>query len=174
MPGQPRRGLINGFPLLIWYCAMAEQPVAGGSAAGQAYRAELERQGKPVGLAVTDVLAGNPQNPPHRSALKEARSVERKLVSGRARVIRNAAQPLVGKTVDISETGACILMDDMLPSKTACVLEFDIFHNGKRYVFSTTAQVVYGIFSSGRGFKVGFQFGPRSPEASSSIAALVA
>jgi len=153
---------------------MPERPLDGGSAAGQAYRAELERQGKPVGLAVEEGVAASPQNPPPRGSMGEARAVERKLVSGRVRVIRSAAQPLVGRTVDLSETGACILMDVTLPSKTACVLEFDIFHNGKRYVFSTTAQVVYGIFSSGRGFKVGCQFGPRSPEASSCIAALVA
>lgn len=123
---------------------------------------------------MADLPAATLQTPRSRGSITEARAAERKLVSGRARVVRNLAQALLGKTVDISETGACILMDDMLPSKAACVLEFDIFHNGKRYVFSTPAHVVYGVFSSGKGFKVGFQFGPLSPQASRCVATLVA
>jgi hypothetical protein len=143
---------------------MSEQPVTGGSAAAQAFRAEVERQG---------ASAQAPQPVPNGSP-KDGRAVERKRISGRARVVRAGAQPLVGKMFDISETGACILLDSMLPNKAACVLEIEIFNDGQRYAFSTQAQAVYGIFSSGKGFKVGFQFGPRSPEASKSIAALVA
>lgn len=100
--------------------------------------------------------------------------MERKRIGGRARVVRAGADAVVGKMYDISETGACILLDSMLPTKAACMLEIEIFHDGKRHLFTTQAQAVYGIFSSGKGFKVGFQFGPRSPEASKSIAALMA
>lgn len=145
---------------------MTESSGTGGSAAAQAYRAEVERQGI--------VLAPLPQAAVPTGAPKDGRAVERKRIGGRARVVRTGAQPVIGKMYDISETGACIVLDGMLPSKSACMLEFEIFHNGQRHVFSTQALVVYGIFSSGKGFKVGFQFGPRSPEASKSIAALVA
>lgn len=145
---------------------MSENPSTGGSAAAQAYRAEVERQGSPAPAA--------PPPPVSTGPLKDGRAVERKRISGRARVVRAGAQTVDGKMFDLSETGACILLDSMLPSKAACVLEIEIFHDGKRYVFSTQAQAVYGIFSSGKGFKVGFQFGTRSPEAIKSIAALVA
>ena len=143
---------------------MSEYPSSGGSAAAQAYRAEVERQGTPA-QAPQPVASGS---------LKDGRAVERKRIGGRALVVRAGAQPVDGKMFDLSDTGACILLDNMLPNKALCVLEVEIFHNGQRYVFSTPAQAVYGIFSSGKGFKVGFQFGPRSPEASKSIAALMA
>lgn len=154
--------------------AAVEPSSSGGSAAGQAFRAELARQGMSVNTVVAKTPSAEPPEAPSRKPANEARAVERKRVNGRARVLHNATPGLAGKTVDISETGACILLDHTLASKTACVLEFDIFHDGKRYVFSTPAQAVYGVFSSGKGFKVGFQFGPRSPEASRCIAALVA
>lgn len=142
---------------------MSEISSTGGSAAAQAYRAEVEKRGTPA-QAPQPVTPGSP---------KDGRAVERKRMGGRARVVRAGAQPVVGKMFDLSETGACILLDSMLPDKAACMLEVEIFQNGQRYVFSTPAQAVYGIFSSGKGFKVGFQFGPRSPEASKTIAALM-
>lgn len=99
--------------------------------------------------------------------------MERKLISGRVRVVRADAHTVNGKMIDLSETGACVVLDYVLPSMAACMLEVDIFHDGRHYVFSTPARAVYSVFSSGKGFKVGFQFGPRSPQASMSIAALV-
>lgn len=145
--------------------AMSEYSGTGGSAAAQAFRAEVERQGTP---------AAQPPQPVSTGQLKDGRAMERKRIGGRARVVRAGADAVVGKMYDISETGACILLDSMLPTKAACMLEIEIFHDGKRHLFTTQAQAVYGIFSSGKGFKVGFQFGPRSPEASKSIAALMA
>jgi hypothetical protein len=156
---------------------MSENPSTGGSAAAQAYRAEMERQGASAESEQTPPQQQPQPQPPQPASAgpaKNGRAVERKRMSGRARVARPGLPPLIGKMYDLSETGACILLDSMLPNKAPCVLEIEIFHDGKRHVFSTQAQAVYGIFSSGKGFKVGFQFGPRSPEASKSIAALVA
>jgi len=147
---------------------------AGGSAAAQAYREQLARQGDSAGVALAQTTITSTPKLPSQVPINEARAVKRKLIGGRARVVRNGAQVVVGKMVDISETGACVILDDTLPSKTGCVLEFDIFHDGRRYVFSAQAQAVYGVFSSGKGFKVGFQFGPRNAEASKCISALVA
>ncbi len=147
-------------------------PPGGGSAAGQAYREELARLGKPVALAETPVPSV--AKPPSGSPVGEARAVERKKVNGRARVVVPGAQAVTGKMVDISLTGACVMLDDMFPSKQTCVLEFDIFYGGQRHVFSTAAVSVYGVFASGKGFKVGFQFGPYSAATGKSIALLVA
>ena len=80
----------------------------------------------------------------------------------------------MGKMLDISVTGACVLMDDMFPSRLGCVMEFDIFHDGRRHLFSTPAVSVYGVLASGKGFKVGFQFGASSQAASKSITELLA
>jgi len=146
----------------------------GGSAAGQAYREELARQGKPVDSALADLSAATAAKPPAPRPVGEARAAERKKVNGRARVVVAGAAAVVGKMVDISLTGACVMLDDMFPSKRACLLEFDIFHDGQRQVFSVSAQSVYGVLASGKGFKVGFQFGPITAAASKSIAALVA
>ena len=95
-------------------------------------------------------------------------------MNGRAQAVLPNGKAVAGKMVDISLTGACVLMEDMFPSRTRCVLEFDIFHNGRRQLFSTPAVSVYGVLASGKGFKVGFQFGPSSPAASKSIAELMA
>ncbi len=147
----------------------------GGSSAGQAYRAELARaasgsaeleKSSSVG---SDDLNSKPQDRP-----ADARVADRKKVSGRARVNVAGGVTAAGKTIDISLTGVCILMDDMLPSKKLCSLEFDIFHVGTRYVFGVQAVSVYSVLVSGKGFKVGFQFGPRGPAAQTAIAALVA
>lgn len=95
-------------------------------------------------------------------------------MNGRARVVLPSGEAVTGKMVDLSLTGACVMLDDMLPSRVACVLEFDIFHGGRRHVFNTPAVSVYGVLASGGGFKVGFQFGASSRAASKSIAELVA
>ncbi len=156
---------------------MAESAVApgtGGSAAGQAYREELARQGKSVESALEDLSAATAAKPPAPKPLGEARAAERKKVHGRARIVVAGAGAVMGKMVDISLTGACVMLDDMFPSKKNCVLEFDIFHAGQRHVFSVQALSVYGVLASGKGFKVGFQFGTVTAAAGKSIAALVA
>lgn len=151
-------------------------PGTGGSAAGQAYREELARQGKSVESALEDLSAATATKPPAPKPPGEARAAERKKVNGRARVVvaGAGAGAVMGKMVDISLTGACVMLDDMFPSKKNCVLEFDIFHGGQRHLFSVQALSVYGVLASGKGFKVGFQFGSQTAAASKSIAALVA
>lgn len=149
-------------------------PLAGGSSAGRAYREELARQGRTLGEANAQAsTAPQPTAVPAGQSV-EARAAERKKVSGRAHVTFPGSAAVTGKMIDISLTGACILMEDGLPSKRVCALEFDIFHGGKRYAFGAQAVSVYSVLASGKGFKVGFEFGPRGPAAQSAIAALVA
>ena len=151
-----------------------DMPASGGSAAGQAFRAELARQGREAGSPVATETpappAAKPATPP---ASGEARAAERRKVNGRARVMVPGAEPVMGKMVDISLTGACVMLDGMFPSKKMCTLEYDIFHAGVRHVFVTPALSVYGVLASGKGFKVGFQFGPVNEAARKSLAVLV-
>lgn len=75
----------------------------------------------------------------------------------------------MGKMLDVSKTGASVMMEDLLPVKKTCTLDVDIFLNGKRYAFSVPALSVYAVLASGKGFKVGFQFGPCTPSASQTL-----
>lgn len=104
----------------------------------------------------------------------EARTAERKKVAGRARVVVPGHDAVTGKMVDMSSSGACVLMDDLFPSKKGCVLECDVFRDGKHHLFSVPAISVYSVLASGKGFKVGFQFGAPGTAASKAIAAIVA
>lgn len=144
--------------------------VAGGSAAAQAYKAQLAAEAAthatPAGLEADD----EPQPAPLPNAA-DARAAERIKVTGRARIVfQGGSLSLSGKMMDISVNGACVLLDDMVPVKKMCTLECDIFQNGARRVFSVPAVSVYGVLASGHGFKVGFQFGPRSAAALKTIA----
>lgn len=147
-------------------------PDVGGSSAARAYREELARQGNPPDQAAAPVASALPKVP-GPEPVPEARVAQRKKINGRARAVASNGKSMAGKMIDMSLTGACVLMEDMFPSRLNCVLEFDIFHDGRRYVFSTPAVSVYGVLASGKGFKVGFQFGASGQAASKSIADLV-
>ena len=142
----------------------AEGDSGGGSAAGRAYREQLAREGTSQEPLPPDVgpvtgmgdLGPNPNGP-------ESRAAERRKVIGRARLTLGATHVENGKMVDISATGACVLMENMLPAKRPAMLDCDIFHNGKRHTFGLQVITVYGVLVSGKGFKIGLQFGPRSP-----------
>jgi hypothetical protein len=142
----------------------------GGSAAAQAFRAQA------AAIDGAAVPAGDAPIPAPASAAPgriEARAAERKKVSGRARFTLQNGRQMAGKVLDLSATGASVMLEDMVASKQTGTLECDIFQNGKRFVFSVPAMSVYGVLVSGKGFKVGFMFGPRSPAATKTIAELV-
>ncbi len=80
---------------------------------------------------------------------------------------------MVGRMIDLSTSGTCILLEDAVSVKQSCTLECDIFQNGVRQVFNVPAISVYGVLASGQGYKVGFQFGQPGSTASSAIAVLL-
>lgn len=148
----------------------------GGSPAAQAYREQLKAEGATEGAA--GALPNSAGELPGAatdaaSAGRDARAAERKKVSGRARVTLNGHVVGMGKMVDISISGACVMLDDMLPTKKICTLDIDIFHDGKRFLINVPAMSVYGVLAGSKGFKIGFQFGPRSPAASKSLEELL-
>ncbi len=99
----------------------------------------------------------------------EARAAERKLVNGRVRVTLGGGTVIMGKMLDVSMLGASLMLEDLLAVRKTCTLDCDIFHSGKRYVFSVPALSVHAVLVSGKGFKVGFQFGPRTPAATQTL-----
>lgn len=148
----------------------SSSPSSGGSAAGQAYRAQLAQ----AAAAKATAMGGKPLAEP-LARVSDTRAAERKKVVGRTRVVFPGGETArSGKMVDISLTGVCVLMEDLLAVKKPCVLDCDIFHNGARQVFSVPAVAVYCVLARDHGFKVGFQFGPRSPAALKAIECLLA
>lgn len=147
---------------------------SGGSLAAQAFKEQLARE---AGTKAEPAVAENEAVPPAPAAEpagaarrvepgKEARTAVRKLVSGRARFTVNGGGALAGKMVDISVSGACVLMEDMGAVKKVGTLECDVFLDGKSHVFSLPVVCVYSVLASGKGFKVGFQFGSKTAAAS--------
>jgi hypothetical protein len=98
------------------------------------------------------------------------RLAERKVVSGKAQIALGSGFSVGGKLIDLSEGGVCVMLDDPVTIKKVCNISCNIFQNGKSYTFSLPSVVAYCVLVSGRGYKVGFQFGPRSPTATQTIA----
>jgi len=145
----------------------------GGSAAGQAYRDQFARDSNSASVAagLSTHTAAIDQHQPG-----DSRATTRKKLSGRARLVATDTTRVVatGKLMDISATGACVLLDDMFAAKRTCTLDCDVFYQGKAYVFKTPAVSVYAVLASGKGFKVGLQFGPQDAETARIIATLLA
>ncbi len=99
--------------------------------------------------------------------------MERKKVHGRAKVMLGGMQIAHGKMIDLSLGGACLLLDDMIAVKKVVSLDVSIFQNGKQYAFVVQAISAYNVLASGKGFKVGFQFGPRNAVTAKTIEELL-
>ena len=90
---------------------------------------------------------------------KDARNAVRKRFSGRVKILADGTL-VKGKVFDLSLTGTSVLIDDLLKSGRKLVkVHFDIFHQGKNYVFEAPASPVYSVLVSGSGYKIGMQFG---------------
>lgn len=98
------------------------------------------------------------------------RLAERKFVSGKAQIALGSSFSVDGKLIDLSEGGVSVMLDDPVTIKKVCNISCHIFQNGKSYRFSLPSVVVHCVLVSGRGYKVGFQFGLRSPAATQTIA----
>ena len=150
----------------------AAESSSGGSESLKAFRAILAAEAA-AGIVhakpVENVVYPVPEGAPLAKVGVEARAAERKLVSGRARVTLGGGTVIMGKMLDVSKLGASLMLEDLLAVKKTCTLDCDIFHNGKRYVFSVPALSVHAVLVSGKGFKVGFQFGPRTPAATQTL-----
>ena len=97
----------------------------------------------------TTIIGGN----------KDSRSEVRKKFAGKVKVSLNGQLVNAGRWFDISMTGVSVIVENIIPKK-AYTLEVDVFHDGKRYLFTVQGVPLYNILVSGRGYKIGFQFGP--------------
>ena len=135
----------------------------GGSAAAQAYRAEMAQES--AGKDQAEVTESKPQ--------LEARAAVRRKFSGRVRLTFEAGAATDARVIDMSTTGICLLVDQMVRANTTCTLACNIFHEGKPFVFGLRALAIYSVLASGKGFKVGLQFGPHDAKVATQIATLM-
>lgn len=89
--------------------------------------------------------------------LVDQRSGARKIVRSKAVVVMNGAQPMQGRTLDISASGLSLTFDHKLTTGDIGMVSFELFVEGKAQVLTCQSRVNYCIFS-GDHFKIGFQF----------------
>jgi len=88
----------------------------------------------------------------------EPRIAPRKVLRCRAKVMINGGRPpLIGRTVDISISGLCVMLESPLVAGESCVIAFDAPVNGTMRKIMVSAKAVYSIYG-GEGFRTGFQF----------------
>jgi hypothetical protein len=93
------------------------------------------------------------------ASAKDARNETRKKFAGKVKIYLQGQPINGGRLFDISMTGVSVLLENIIPKKPY-TLEIDIFHDGKRYFFNVQGIPLYNILVSGKGYKIGFQFGP--------------
>jgi hypothetical protein len=90
---------------------------------------------------------------------KDSRNETRKKFAGKVKISSHGQLVNAGRLFDISMTGVSVILENIIPKK-AYSLEVDVFHDGKRYFFNVQGVPLYNILVSGKGYKIGFQFGP--------------
>jgi c-di-GMP-binding flagellar brake protein YcgR len=88
----------------------------------------------------------------------DTRIAPRKVLRCRVKVMLNGGRPpLIGRTVDISISGICLMLETPLAAGESCVIAFEAPVNGTMRKVMVSAKAVYSIFS-GEGFRIGLQF----------------
>lgn len=106
-----------------------------------------------------DLLSGSIGGGTTFASQKDSRNETRRKFAGKVKVSLNGQLVNAGRMFDISMTGVSVILETIIPKK-AYTLEVDIFHDGKRYLFTVQGVPLYNILVSGKGYKIGFQFGP--------------
>ena len=105
--------------------------------------------------------------------IEETRIAPRKLIRSRAKVGLENGPTLSGRTVDISMTGICVMVDGPINPGHVCMIAFEATVQGKPMMVTVMAKTVYSI--CGRdGFRTGFQFMKVKPETNAILANLLA
>lgn len=74
------------------------------------------------------------------------------------------------RSMDVGANGMAISCPVQIPSGVNCYVAFDMFFNGKTHSVASRAKVMYCIYNSHDGFKVGLQFVNLDLASSSAIA----
>jgi hypothetical protein len=103
---------------------------------------------------------------------EETRAAARKILRCRARVGLQTGVALNARSIDISISGMCLMVDGPLSAGQSCMLMFETPIKGVPKQINVVAKVVYSICGSD-GFRAGFQFVQPSATNTALINALV-
>ena len=98
--------------------------------------------------------------------------IERILVQGAVSIRLAGGFPQIGKLQDASMLGLSAVVDIQMPRGKIYELQVRAFRNGRVYEFIVQAVCIYSTLS-GRGFKMGFKFGPMNEAITANVAALI-
>jgi hypothetical protein len=96
----------------------------------------------------------------------------RYLMHGRVQVALSSLRVLTGRGIDVGIGGISVLLDDQIPTGAPCTLRFELQSQGKTSIVAAACKVVYGVFASQGGFRVGFEFTANDPQRTALIEAL--
>ncbi len=100
----------------------------------------------------------------------EQRQVPRKVLRVKVNFAVDGAPPLIVRSMDIGSNGLAISCPIQIPVGIGCFVAFDMFYNGKTSSVASRAKVMYCIYNSNDGFKIGLQFVNIDLPSSTSIA----
>ncbi|WP_338847965.1 PilZ domain-containing protein [Massilia sp. W12] len=100
----------------------------------------------------------------------ENRQTPRKVLRVKTNFAIDGAHPMVVRSMDVGANGMALSCPVQIPAGANCFVAFEMFFNGKTYAVSSRAKVMYCIYSSHDGFKVGLQFQNIDLQSSSAIA----
>ncbi len=150
---------------------VSDSPAGGASHAAKEFREGQAAAASANGAAAKGLdSAGIPPAETPTPPRTSQRLFERKMVRGKAVIALGSGFSVGGTLVDLSQGGVCALLDDPVTIKKVCVITCNISQNGISHKFSLPSVVAYCVLVSGRGYKVGFQFGTLSPAAAQVIA----
>jgi hypothetical protein len=89
---------------------------------------------------------------------EDQRQQERKVLRTRALLRIDGMEQFLVKTLDISTAGVGVACPKQLQTGQTGKIAFEIFFNGRNYSVASNARVMYCIYNSNDGFKVGLQF----------------
>ncbi len=88
----------------------------------------------------------------------EQRQAPRKVLRVKVNFAVDGAPQMIVRSMDIGSNGLAISCPMQIPAGIGCFVAFDMFYNGKTSSVATRAKVMYCIYNSNDGFKVGLQF----------------
>lgn len=101
---------------------------------------------------------------------EDLRQNVRKVLRSRGLLIMDGIPQFLVRTMDVSTSGVGIACPHQLQPGQEGKIAFEMFFNGKNYHVASRIKVMYCIYSSSDGFKVGLQFQNLDMASASAIA----
>lgn len=120
---------------------------------------DLEASFDELGRPSTSPVDAPVQNAPAKSsAVEERRVAQRKMYVTRVLVLQQNGRLFEGKSIDISESGLSLIAPFNLVANEYCRMRLELIGVKTREMLEVDAKIVYSVYQSTKGFKVGMQF----------------